>query len=77
MINWLPKKSGERCLHFLVPRGVHTVHENVLIKNMAFNRQKAKTIGTLCMIIACLDDEEEDEEEGWEEENREGPIQAS
>ena len=40
------------------------MHENVLIKNMAFNRQKAKKIGTLCMIIACLDDEEEDEEEG-------------
>ena len=26
---------------------------------MAFNRQKAKKIATLCIIIACLDDEEE------------------
>ena len=26
---------------------------------MAFNLQKAKKIATLCMIIACLDDDEE------------------
>ena len=31
---------------------------------MAFNRQKAKKIPTLCMIIACLDDEGEGEGEG-------------
>ena len=37
---------------------------------MAFNRQKAKKIATLCMIIACLDDEGEAE---GEEIRKKGP----
>ena len=56
------------------------MHENVLIKNMAFNRQKAKKIAILCMIIACLDDEEEgirkkDPDRDWLRRREErGPI---
>ena len=60
-INWLPRKSGEGCSHFLVPRALHNSCEGkhgVRAIEMA-SAAKRQKIAALCMTIACLDDEGE------------------